>query len=63
MRKKVSQMKTFSGRSRSHVGIVDRSIFNMYSVHTDLFRSNLTLKDRAAFNMRIWTGKNIFGAK
>jgi hypothetical protein len=56
-------MKTFSGRSRSHVGIVDRSISNMYSVHTDLFRSSLTLKDRAAFNMKIWTGKNIFGAK
>jgi len=56
-------MKKSSGRSRSHVGIVDRAISNQYSVHTDLFRSSLTLKDRAAFNMGIWTGKNIFGAK
>ncbi len=56
-------MKTFSGRSKSHVDIVDRSLANLYSVHTDLFRSNATLKDRAEFNMKIWRGKNIFGAK
>ena len=56
-------MKKSSGRSRSHVGIVDRSIANLYSVHTDLFRSNATLKERAALNLKIWTGPNIFGAK
>jgi hypothetical protein len=62
VRKKVSEMKKIAERSRSHVGIVDRSIANLYHVHSDLFRSNATLKDRAEFNLKIWEGKNIFGA-
>lgn len=56
-------MKTSSGRIRSHVSIVDRSLSNLYAVHTDLFRSSATLKERAALNLKIWGGKNIFGVK
>ncbi len=47
--------------SRSHVAVVDRSLMNMRSVHSDLIRSSATLKDRAALNMHAWLGGNIFG--
>ncbi|HTP63880.1 MAG TPA: hypothetical protein VMJ66_00715 [Geobacteraceae bacterium] len=48
-------------RCRSKVGIVDKSLANLYHVHSDLIKSNATLKDRAAINMAAWTG-DIFDA-
>ena len=47
---------TAKGRCRSHVGIVDKSLANLYHVHSDLVRTNATLKDRAAINMAAWKG-------
>ncbi len=49
-------MKT-QARCTSSVGIVDKSLSNLYHVHTDLIKSNATLKDRAAFNMANWLGQ------
>jgi hypothetical protein len=59
VRKKVQIMKT-EGRCRSDVGIVDKSLANLYHVHSDLVKTNATLKDRAAINMAAWKG-DIFG--
>lgn len=50
-----------SDRCRSTVDIVDKSLANLYHVHSDLVRSNATLKDRAAINMAAWKG-DIFQA-
>ncbi len=53
-------MKT-KGRCTSKVGIVDKSLANLYHVHSDLIKTNATLKDRAAINMAAWQG-DIFDA-
>jgi len=53
-------MKT-TGRCTSKVAIVDKSLANLYHVHSDLVKSNATLKDRAAINMAAWQS-DIFGA-
>ena len=50
-----------SGRCSSKVGIVDKSLSNTFHVHSDLVKSNATLKDRAAVNMAAWQG-DILGA-
>ena len=55
MRKKVEIM-TGKGIVRSKVAIVDKSLLNLYHVHSDLVKSNAGLKDRAAINMAAWTG-------
>jgi hypothetical protein len=44
------------------VGIVDKSLANTFHVHSDLIKSDATLKDRAAVNMAAWQG-DILGAK
>ncbi len=48
-------------RCTSNVGIVDKSLSNLYHVHSDLIKTNATLKDRAAINMAAWQG-DIFDA-
>ncbi len=55
-------MKT-QARCTSKVGIVDKSLSNLYHVQTDNIRdsqakySHATLKDRAALNMASWLGQ------
>jgi len=51
-----------SSRPRSHVSIVDKSIANLYHCHSDLVKSNFTLKDRAALNLRAFDKNFIFGS-
>ena len=53
--------KETKDRCRSSVGIVDKSLSNLYHVHSDLVKTNATLRDRAAINMAAWKG-DIFGA-
>ncbi len=55
-----SQQKS-QKRCTSTVGIVDKSLANLYHVHSDLVKSSATLKDRAAINMASWQG-DIFDA-
>jgi hypothetical protein len=51
------------GTCSSHVAIVDKLFQNFSHVHSDLVRSNATLKDRAAINMAAWTGGIFDGGK
>jgi hypothetical protein len=51
-----------SGRCTSNASIVDKSLANLYHVHSDLIKTHATLKDRAAINMAAWQG-DILGAK
>lgn len=44
------------GRSTSHVAIIDRELANEASFGGEFTKSSLTLKDRAAFNMKVWKG-------
>ena len=53
--------KESSGKCSSKVGIVDKSLSNLYHVHSDLVKSSATLKDRAAINMKAGQG-DIFKA-
>lgn len=55
VRKKVEIMSA-KGTFRSKVAIVDKSLQNFSHVHSDILRSNATLKERAAINMSAWTG-------
>ena len=54
--------KESSGRCTSKVGVVDKSLGNLYHVHSDLVKSSATLKDRAAINMKAGQGGDIFKA-
>ncbi len=51
-----------SGRCASNVSVVDKSLANMFHVHSDLVKTHATLKDRAAINMAAWQG-DILGAR
>jgi hypothetical protein len=53
--------KESSKRCSSKVGIVDKSLGNLYHVHSDLVKSSATLKDRAAINKEAGQG-DIFKA-
>jgi hypothetical protein len=44
------------GRSTSHVAIIDRELANVAACGCEFTKSSLTLKDRAAFNMKVWKG-------
>ena len=50
-----------SKRTTSQVAVVDRTYANMYHCHSDLVKSNLTLKDRAALNQKAFDKCYIFG--
>jgi hypothetical protein len=48
-------------RATSHVGVVDRGLANMSHCHSDIVKSNFTLKDRAALNQKAFDKCFIFG--
>ena len=60
MKGKESEVKG-KDRCRSKVGVIDKSLENLYHVHSDLIKTHATLKDRAAINMAAWQG-DIFDA-
>jgi hypothetical protein len=43
-------------RGRSHVAIIDRELANYAGCGCDFSKNSFTLKDRAAFNMKVWKG-------
>jgi len=49
-------------RCTSNVSVVDKSLANMFHVHSDLIKTHATLKDRAAINMEAWQS-DILGAR
>jgi len=49
-------MSKGSGRSTSHVAIMDRELANVAGCGCEFTKNSLTLKDRAAFNMKVWKG-------
>jgi hypothetical protein len=50
-----------SKRPTSHVAVIDKTWANMYHCHSDLVKSNLTLKDRSALNQKAFDKCYIFG--
>ncbi len=56
-------MKKGGDRPRSHVAVIDKTYANMHHCHSDLVRSNFTLKDRAALNLKSFDSDFIFGRK
>lgn len=56
-------MKKGGDRPRSHVAVIDKTYANLHHCHSDIVKSNLTLKDRAALNMKAFDSEFIFGTK
>jgi hypothetical protein len=50
-----------SSRPKSHVAVIDRTWSNMYRCHSDLVKSNATLKDRSELNQKAFSKCYIFG--
>lgn len=48
-------------RPTSPVAVIDRSYANMYHCHTDLVKSQATLKDRSELNQKAFDKCFIFG--
>ncbi len=55
-------MKKGGDRPRSHVAVIDKTYANMYHCHSDIVKSNFTLKDRAALNLKAFDHDFIFGS-
>jgi len=53
--------ETSGSRAKSPVGVVDKGLANMYHCHSDIVKSNFTLKDRAALNQKAFDKCFIFG--